>query len=80
MQQHCSKYFACRHTFDPGVRGQKVKKKNSESSHVAYRTKGNGAASSLVLVLPMNTRPCLTERLLMGHKESNQTNKQGNGA
>ena len=24
----------------------------------------------------MKTRPCLTERLLMGRKESNQTNKQ----
>ena len=32
--------------------------------------------SSLVLVQPRKTRPCLTERLLMGHKESNQTNKQ----
>ena len=31
---------------------------------------------SLVLVQPRKTRPCLTERLLMGHKESNQTNKQ----
>ena len=31
--------------------------------------------SSLVLVQPRNTRPCLTERLLMGCKESNQTNK-----
>ena len=30
---------------------------------------------SLVLVQPMKTRPCLTERLLMGRKESNQTNK-----
>ena len=28
---------------------------------------------SLVLVQPRKTRPCLTERLLMGHKESNQT-------
>ena len=28
---------------------------------------------SLVLVQPRNTRPCFTERLLMGHKESNQT-------
>ena len=35
---------------------------------------------SLVLVQPKKTRPCLTERLLMGHKESNQTNKkQGQG-
>ena len=31
---------------------------------------------SLVLVQPRKTRPCLTERFLMGHKESNQTNKQ----
>ena len=29
----------------------------------------------LVLVQPWKTRPCLTERLLMGHKESYQTNK-----
>ena len=31
--------------------------------------------SSLVLVQPRKTCPCLTERLLMGRKESNQTNK-----
>ena len=30
---------------------------------------------SLVLVQPRKTRPCLTERLLMGRKESNQTKK-----
>ena len=30
---------------------------------------------SLVLVRPRKTGPCLTERLLMGRKESNQTNK-----
>ena len=30
---------------------------------------------SLVLVQPRKTRPCLTERLLMGRKESIQTNK-----
>ena len=29
--------------------------------------------TSLVLVQPRKTRPCLTERLLMGRKESNQT-------
>ena len=28
---------------------------------------------SLVLVQPRKTHPCLTERLLMGHKESHQT-------
>ena len=32
--------------------------------------------SSLVLVQPRKTCPCLTERLLKGRKESNQTNKQ----
>ena len=31
---------------------------------------------SLVLVQPSKTRPFITERLLMGRKESNQTNKQ----
>ena len=31
---------------------------------------------SLVLVQPRKTRPCLTERWLMGCKESNQTNKK----
>ena len=31
---------------------------------------------SLVLVQPRKTHPCLTERLLSGRKESNQTNKQ----
>ena len=33
MQQHCSKYFAHRHTLDPGV-GSKGKKK-SESRYVS---------------------------------------------
>ena len=33
---------------------------------------------SVVLVQPRDTCPCLTERLLMGRKESNQTNKQTN--
>ena len=31
---------------------------------------------SLVLVQPTKTHPFITERLLMGRKESNQTNKQ----
>ena len=31
---------------------------------------------SLVLVQPRKTRPFIAERLLMGRKESNQTNKQ----
>ena len=32
---------------------------------------------SLVLVQPKKTHPFITERLLMGRKESNQTNKHG---
>ena len=32
---------------------------------------------SLVLVQPRKTRPFITERLLMGRKESNQTKKGG---
>ena len=31
---------------------------------------------SLVLVQPRKTHHIITERLLMGHRESNQTNKQ----
>ena len=31
---------------------------------------------SLVLVQPRKTNPFITERLLMGHKESNKTKKQ----
>ena len=31
---------------------------------------------SLVLVQPRKTHPYITERLLVGRKESNQTNKQ----
>ena len=35
---------------------------------------------SLVLVQPRKTHPYVTERLLMGRKESNQTNKQHQAA
>ena len=35
---------------------------------------------SLVLAQPRKTRPFITERLLMGRKESNQTNKQIHGS
>ena len=37
--------------------------------------KNNNINPSLVLVQPRKTRPFVTERLLMGRKESNQTNK-----
>ena len=33
---------------------------------------------AIVLVQPRKTLPFITERLLMGHKESNQTNKTNN--
>ena len=36
----------------------------------------NRSDPSLVLVQPRKTRTFITERLLMGRKESNQTNKQ----
>ena len=36
----------------------------------------NNINPSLVLVQPRKTRPFITERLLMGHKESNQTKKR----
>ena len=36
---------------------------------------GKNIYPSLVLVQPRKTRPFITERLLMGRKESNQTNK-----
>ena len=36
----------------------------------------NNINLSFVLVQPRKTRPFITERLLMGRKESNQTNKQ----
>ena len=60
MQQHGSKYFVLR---------------------PPPPTLGMGSVGliqlfpSLVLVQPWKTCPCLTERLLMGRKESNQTNK-----
>ena len=40
-----------------------------------YFSRTNIFYPSLVLVQPRKTCPCLTERLLMGRKESNQTNK-----
>ena len=47
MQQHGSKYFARRHTLDPGMglKGQNIF--FSESSHVTYQIKGNGMESTL---------------------------------
>ena len=43
---------------------------------VCWSLTGVTVNPSLVLAQPRKTRPCLTERLLMGRKESNQANKQ----
>ena len=42
------------------------------------RTLSKNINPSLVLVQPRKTRPFITERLLMGRKESNQTNTHKN--
>ena len=44
-------------------------------SVVECLTRARHINPSLVLVQPRKTRPYITERLLMGRKESNQTNK-----
>ena len=46
---------------------QHIRPINGHSQHIYL---------SLVLFQPRKTRPYLTERLMMGRKESNQTNKQ----
>ena len=46
MQQHGSKYFAHRHTLDPGVKGQTIY--FSESSPVAYQIKADDTGSNMV--------------------------------
>ena len=44
----------------------------SDSVSLSFKTRLN---PNLVLVQSRKTRPFITERLLMGRKESNQTNK-----
>ena len=76
----------CGHIFSPGAQWLSGKALDS-------RLKGRGFEPhrrhcvvslskninpSLVLVQPRKARPFITERLLMGRKESNQTNKQTN--
>ena len=41
MQHIGSKYFANRHTLDPGTRVKRSNQLVSESSHVAYQIKEN---------------------------------------
>ena len=59
---------------------EKQKKRDSEESLLTFVKLRCGPWArqfypSLLLVQSMKTRPCLTERLLMGRKESNQTIK-----
>ena len=64
---HGKAKFDCFNYMQP----QKVKFKSVQINmkHVSY-------TFLIVLVQPRLTRPCLTERFLMGLKESNQTNKR----
>ena len=55
-QQHDSKYFAHRHTLDPGVGSKGQTLSFSESSHVAYQIKAYDAGSNIVAnILPTDT-------------------------
>ena len=75
----------------PGVSYMLHSSRERSGSVVECLTRDRGAAGSsltcvvslskninpsLVLVQPRKTRPFINERLLMGRKESNQTNKQ----
>ena len=61
------------------IGGENVETVNGEMSphHIAkdILQANHLSQHSLVLVQSRKTRPCLTERLLMGLKESNQTKK-----
>ena len=48
----------------------------ASSASLSFGPQARHIYPSLELVQPREARPCLTERLLMGRKESNQTNKQ----
>ena len=61
-------------TLDRGAAGSSL---NSIISVVSLSKNIN---PSLVLVQPRKTHPFITERLLMGRKESNQTNKKNDPA
>ena len=55
---------------------QKCENIISQTSLLSYRPRH--IYPNLVQVHPRKTRPCLTERLLMGRKELNQTNNTYN--
>ena len=55
-QQHGSKYFAHRHTLDPGDWVKRSSIYFSESSHVAYQIEADDAGSNMVAnILPTDT-------------------------
>ena len=57
------------------VLDSRPKGRGFEPHCVVSLSKAHLGYPSIVLVQPRKTRPCITERLLMGRKESNQTNK-----
>ena len=59
---------------DSRPRGRRLKLNRHHSAVVSL---ARHIYPSLVQVQPRKTCPCLTLRLLMGRKESNQTNKKG---
>ena len=69
--QEVSPFQAGDHKAHIDRRAQRHSKHKTEQKH-----KRRHIYPSLVLAQPRKTCPCLTERLLMGRKESNQENKQ----
>ena len=71
--QEVSPFPAGDHKAQINRRAQRHSKHKTEQKH---KRSTMHIYPSLVLVQPRKTRPCLTERLLIGRKESNETNKQ----
>ena len=63
------------HQYDLGFKGQCQIYLKSVLTCVYQTYLARNIYPSLVLVQPRKTRPFITERSLMGRKESNQTNK-----
>ena len=71
MREHSSSVVECL-TRDRGAAG------SSLTGVTELWSLSKNIDPSLVLVQPRKTHPFITERLLMGRKESNQTNKKQN--
>ena len=69
VAERCGSVVECL-TRDRGASG------SSLTGVTALGPRARNIYPSLVLVQPRKTRPCLTEKLLMGRKESNQTNNK----